>query len=87
MKRRPYTSGVANEDERLLPADEAAARLALALRELEGEELENLTSLIDWFRRRYPTALERLRYLRRKNAEAWARAPAVDPQEREKPPT
>ena len=45
----------------------------MAMRELDGEELENLTDLIDWFRRRYPSALDRLGYLRRRNAEALAR--------------
>jgi hypothetical protein len=41
------------------------------MRELdEGDELQNLTELITWFRRRYPTALERFAYLRRKTKEA-----------------
>ncbi len=56
-----------------LPPEEARVRLAQAMRELEGEELENITALIDWFRRRYPTPLDRMRYLRRKNAEHAAR--------------
>jgi hypothetical protein len=74
MKRSPYTKAVAAIDETLLTPDEARDRLAMAMRELDGEELENLRSLIHWFRRRYPTALERLRYLRRKNAEAFKRS-------------
>ena len=56
-------------DEAILPPEVARERLAMAMRELDGEELENLVALITWFRRRYPTALDRFRYLRRKNAE------------------
>lgn len=41
-------------------------RLALATAELEGDELENLRSLVRWFQRRYPTALDRIRYARGK---------------------
>ena len=74
MKRVPYSAEVAAAEEALLSPQEARERLAMAMRELDGEELDNLRNLIDWFARRYPTALERLRYLRRKNAEAFARA-------------
>jgi len=75
MKHLPYSREVALVEEALLTPEQARDRLAMAMRELEGEELENLTGLIDWFRRRYPSALDRLRYLRRKNAEALARVP------------
>lgn len=51
-----------------LPAAEFEARLAQARAELEGPELENLVALITWFNRRYPTALERLRYDRKKRS-------------------
>jgi len=78
MKRRPYSDTVAATEDARLTDEEARVRLAMAMRELEGEELENLRSLIDWFRRRYPTPLDRLRYLRRKNAEAL-RAAGADP--------
>jgi hypothetical protein len=72
MTRRPrYADEIAALDEAILSPEEARTRLAAAMRELdEGDELENLTALITWFRRRYPTALERLRYLRRKTSEA-----------------
>ena len=73
MKHSPYTAEVAEADEALLAPEDARNRLAMAMRELDGEEFENLSSLIDWFRRRYPTPLDRLRYLRRKNAEALGR--------------
>lgn len=50
-----------------LPKEEFERLLALARAELEGPEGENLHSLITWFSRRYPTALDRLRYARRKS--------------------
>jgi len=56
-----------------LPPEEFDRRLALAIAELDGEELENITSLLAWFSRRYPTVKERLAYARRRH-EAWARA-------------
>ncbi len=74
MKRYPYSDEVVAAEEALLTPEAAETRLATAMREREGEELENLHALIDWFQRRYPTALDRLRYLRKKNAEAFARA-------------
>jgi hypothetical protein len=48
-----------------LPPEEFERRLAIALAELEGEELENVASHIRWFCRRYPTPQERLAYARR----------------------
>ena len=69
MTRPRYATEIEALAEAPLAPDEARARLAMALLELDGEEFENLSSLIDWFQKRYPTALERLRYLRRKNAE------------------
>jgi hypothetical protein len=56
-----------------LPPVEFERRLALALAELDGEELENLSSLIGWFQRRYSTPKERLAYARRRY-EGWVRA-------------
>ena len=55
-----------------LPAPEFTRRLELAIRELDGEEGENLQALITWFQRRYPTAKERFRYARRRY-EAWTK--------------
>jgi hypothetical protein len=55
-----------------LPAEEFERRVDQAIRELDGEEGENLASLIRWFQRRYPTAEQRFRYARRKYAE-WTR--------------
>jgi hypothetical protein len=56
-----------------LPADEFDRRVRASLAELDGPELENLQGLISWFRRRYPTARERLAYARRAYAR-WTRA-------------
>lgn len=49
-----------------LPPAEFEARLQQARAELDGPERENLMQLIEWFQRRYPTPLERLRYDRKK---------------------
>ena len=72
MSGRPkYAPEIQALEDAILPPEEARARLAAAMRELdEGDELQNLTELITWFQRRYPTALERLAYLRRKTKEA-----------------
>lgn len=72
MSGRPkYAPEIQALEDAILPPEEARARLAAAMRELdEGDELQNLTELITWFRRRYPTALERFAYLRRKTKEA-----------------
>jgi hypothetical protein len=51
-------------------------RLRLALAELDTPELEELRGQIRWFRRRYPTPLDRLRYARRKYDE-WTRTRGV----------
>jgi hypothetical protein len=48
-----------------LPPDEFERRLAAARKELEGPEGDALREFIAWFRRRYPTPLERIRYARR----------------------
>jgi hypothetical protein len=74
MKYYPYTKDVADAEQALLSPEEAETRLAMAMRELDEGELENLTGLIDWFRRRYPTPLDRFRYLRRKTAEIIRRS-------------
>ena len=47
---------------RRLPPDEARAYLDAPLSDAELEEMRALTA---WFRRRYPTPLERLAYARR----------------------
>ena len=51
--------------ERPLAPEEFESRLALARAELDGPEWENIIGLIQWFQRRYPTALDRLRYDRK----------------------
>ncbi len=48
--------------ERILSPEEWTAYLAAPMSDEEREEIE---SLFDWFTRRYPTPLERLRYIRR----------------------
>ncbi|MBX3197150.1 MAG: hypothetical protein KF894_03250 [Labilithrix sp.] len=59
-----------------ISADEFERRLALALAELDTAELDEIRAHIRWFRRRYPTPLERLRYARRKYAE-WSRTRGI----------
>lgn len=49
-----------------LPPEEFEARLARARAELDGPEGERIREYIEWFQRRYPTPLDRLRYNRRK---------------------
>ncbi|HVY45233.1 MAG TPA: hypothetical protein VHB21_05100 [Minicystis sp.] len=56
-------------DEPLAP-EEFARRVAEAL--AETDEIARQAELVAWFRRRYPTARDRLRYARRKYAE-WTR--------------
>ncbi len=56
-----------------LQVDEFERRVSAALAELDGPELENLQGLIGWFRRRYPTAKERLAYARRAYSR-WVRS-------------
>jgi hypothetical protein len=55
-----------------LAEEEFRRRVDQALVELDGEEGENVTALIRWFLRRYPTAKERFAYARRKY-ESWTR--------------
>ena len=57
-----------------LSPEEFQRRLALVL--ASQDELEELGALIAWFSRRYPTARDRLRYMRRKYAE-WTRKPIL----------
>jgi len=70
------------------PRDVVAAGLRFAHRRLSAEEFnayanapmtederEEKSSQIDWFLRRYPTPLERLRYARR----AWRNAQRLSP--------
>lgn len=54
--------------ERELTPEEFDRRCAAAL--AEEDTLADARELVRWFRRRYPTALERLRYARRQHA-AW----------------
>ena len=55
--------------ERRLSREELAAAEAIPISDAEREET---LALIRWFRRRYPTAAERLAYVRRKYAR-WRR--------------
>jgi hypothetical protein len=52
-----------------LPTEEFDRLAALAIAELDGPEGDEIQAQIAWFRRKYPTALERLAYVRRKVAE------------------
>jgi hypothetical protein len=68
------------QDEESLTPEEFDRRLRETLSD-EGDAQE-VRSLIDWFQRRYPTARERLAYVRRKYAE-WTRRPvSITPAER-----
>lgn len=53
----------------VLPADEFDRRLTRALESARGAEGEEMRELIEWFLRRYPAPLDRLRYARRKYEE------------------
>lgn len=48
--------------ERPLPPDEFDRLLRKALDELDGPEGDEMRAHMEWFKRRYPTALDRLRY-------------------------
>ena len=73
MIRQKLSPEIAALDEAPLAPEEFERRLRLALDELDGPELENLSSLIRWFSRRYPTGEARLAYVRRAYAR-WAAA-------------
>ena len=57
--------------ERPLPVSEFLRRAAIPLTD---EEVEANAELVRWFRRRYPTPLDRFRYCDREYA-AWTRPP------------
>jgi hypothetical protein len=61
--------------ERELTVEEFEGLLRAALS--DDEDMEAQVELIRWFKKRYPTARERLAYTRRKYAE-WTRRP-VEP--------
>ena len=73
MIRQRLAPDVAALHESPLAPEEFERRLAASLAELDGPELENLSGLIRWFVRRYPTPQERLAYARRAYAR-WAAA-------------
>jgi hypothetical protein len=54
----------------VLPAEEFERRLEEALQSARGPEGAEMAELIEWFVRRYPRPLDRLRYARRKYEEA-----------------
>ncbi|CAN5922714.1 hypothetical protein BH11MYX4_BH11MYX4_12350 [soil metagenome] len=60
-----------------LPPAEFAEREAHARASLAGSEGEEMRAYMEWFLRRYPTPLARLRYCRRKLREATAHAGAA----------
>jgi hypothetical protein len=61
------------DDSPSLSPEEFERRVQRALG--EEDEIANIRELIVWFRRRYPTARDRLAYVRRKHAE-WTRRPS-----------
>ena len=54
----------------ILAAEEFDRRVATALESARGPEGTEMAELIEWFLRRYPKPLDRLRYARRKYDEA-----------------
>jgi len=54
------------ERDEVLPQAEFDRRLAQVLAELDGEEGDELRAQIAWFKRRYPTPTERIRFARRR---------------------
>jgi hypothetical protein len=54
---------LASEEERALGASEFAARIAVPMSAFEREDFDGL---VRWFTKRYPTAGERMRYIRRR---------------------
>ncbi len=72
MGDRGLPDEVAQMIDALVPADELAARIA---KPLTPEEIAETLELHDWFVRRYPTARERLAYVRRAYARWTRRAP------------
>ena len=57
-----------------LSAVDFAQRESAARASLEGPEGEEMRAYMEWFLRRYPTPLARLRYCRRKVREAMEHA-------------
>jgi hypothetical protein len=49
----------------VLAPEELARRLAMAYAELDGEEGQHMAELVAWFVRKYPTALDRVRFAAR----------------------
>lgn len=74
MNERRVAAEILRLWEEPLPAAVFEERLEQARRELDGPELENLVALIEWFNRRYPTPLERLRYDRKKRSVTGGRS-------------
>lgn len=58
--------------DRPLAPEEFDARLQRAVQDMKGDEGAEIRDMIAWFLRRYPDPLDRLRYIRRKVAEASA---------------
>jgi hypothetical protein len=48
-----------------MPADEFARRQAEGAARLSGPEGDEMRALMAWFMRRYPTVIDRLRYVRK----------------------
>jgi len=57
---------------RSMAPDALECAVAEAIAELDGREGDELREYVAWFRRRYPSPLERLAYCRRKYKEAMA---------------
>jgi hypothetical protein len=71
MRSRP--SDLASFHERLLESAEAHAYLEAPITDAERDEVR---ALVQWFRQRYPTPVERLAYVRRAYAR-WRRFPTL----------
>lgn len=58
-----------------LPREEFERLVQMAIEELDGPEGEEMLAFMAWFKRRYPTPLDRLRYSTRKYKQ-WMKARA-----------
>lgn len=70
---RPRLSDLASFHERSLEPAEARAYLETPITDAERDEVR---ALVQWFRHRYPTPVERLAYVRRAYAR-WRRFPTL----------
>lgn len=76
MRRQELSPDLAALYDRPLSADEIVTFLA---HPVSAREIEETRELVEWFKRRYPTARERFAYNRRAYARAVARTGIASP--------